>query len=144
MILLVGINVKIKFFIKRGRLIIAEHHLLPFLMQYVLTSNHYLLFSICEEIYVLQLHPKIALQICSYIDKILQKVGEESIETILAAKDSKMSGQTDALVHETADLWFHTMVMLSHLGTDTKAVLDELNRRFGVSGFEEKSQRQNN
>ena len=78
------------------------------------------------------------------IDKILQKVGEESIETILAAKDSKMSGQTDALVHETADLWFHTMVMLSHLGTDTKAVLDELNRRFEVSGFEEKSQRQGN
>tara|TARA_B100001057_G_scaffold410663_1_gene425867 strand:+ start:195 stop:530 length:336 start_codon:yes stop_codon:yes gene_type:complete len=78
------------------------------------------------------------------INKILQKVGEESVETILAAKDSIMSGQTDAVVYETADLWFHTMVMLSHLGTDSKAVLDELNRRFEVSGFEEKSQRQNN
>ena len=77
------------------------------------------------------------------IDKILQKVGEESIETILAAKDAKMSGQTDAVISETADLWFHTMVMLSHLGTDTKAVINELDRRFGVSGFEEKTQRQN-
>jgi phosphoribosyl-ATP pyrophosphohydrolase len=77
------------------------------------------------------------------IDKILQKVGEESIETILAAKDAKMSGQTDEVISETADLWFHTMVMLSHLGTDTKAVINELERRFGVSGFEEKTQRQN-
>ena len=71
------------------------------------------------------------------------KVGEESIETILAAKDAKMSGQTDAVISDTADLWFHTMVMLSHLGTDIKAVINELDRRFGVSGFEEKTQRQN-
>ena len=75
------------------------------------------------------------------INKILEKVGEESIETILAAKDANLSGDNDAVIHETADLWFHTMVMLSHLGTDAKAVLDELNRRFEVSGFEEKSRR---
>ena len=77
------------------------------------------------------------------INKILQKVGEESIETILAARDSIMSGQTDAVVYETADLWFHTMVMLSHLDLEPRKVLEELEKRFNISGLEEKAARQN-
>ncbi|MBF0181904.1 MAG: phosphoribosyl-ATP diphosphatase, partial [Magnetococcales bacterium] len=54
------------------------------------------------------------------LDRILEKVGEEAIETVLAAKN----GQTEAIVHETADLWFHTLVMLTHLGIDAEAVLE--------------------
>lgn len=87
-----------------------------------------------EESYVAQLHKK-------GLNKILEKVGEESIETIIAAKDTQSSGNTDLLVAETADLWFHSMVMLSHLGTDSSAVLKELARRFDLSGLEEKASR---
>jgi phosphoribosyl-ATP pyrophosphohydrolase len=75
------------------------------------------------------------------LDKILKKVGEESAETLIAAKDAEHSGDTSALVYECADLWFHTLVMLSHLGTDYRAVLDELARRFDLSGLEEKASR---
>ena len=75
------------------------------------------------------------------LNKILEKVGEESIETILAARDAEISGDTEQLVYETADLWFHSLVMLSHLGTDASAVLNELDRRFDMSGIEEKLQR---
>ena len=68
---------------------------------------------------------------------ILKKVGEEAAETIIAAKETD-----DAqLVHETADLWFHTLVMLSARGLGPDAVLDELERRFGTSGLEEKAMR---
>ena len=80
----------------------------------------------------------------SGLNKILEKVGEESIETILAARDAEISGDTQELVYETADLWFHSLVMLSHLGTDASAVLNELDRRFDMSGIEEKLQRQKN
>ena len=71
------------------------------------------------------------------LDAILKKIGEEATETILAAKD----GDKDHLVYETADLWFHTLVMLKHLNLEPQAVLDELGRRFGLSGIEEKAGR---
>jgi phosphoribosyl-ATP pyrophosphohydrolase len=68
---------------------------------------------------------------------ILKKVGEEAAETIIAAKESNDA----ALVHETADLWFHTLVMLAARGLGPEAVLAELERRFGVSGLDEKAAR---
>jgi phosphoribosyl-ATP pyrophosphohydrolase len=70
-------------------------------------------------------------------DAILRKVGEEAVETILAAK----SGDTLQLVRETADLWFHTLVMLSHAGLGPRDVLAELKRREGISGLDEKAAR---
>jgi phosphoribosyl-ATP pyrophosphohydrolase len=80
--------------------------------------------------YVASLHAK-------GLDKILKKVGEEATETVIAAKD----GEAGQVVYETADLWFHTLVMLSHLGIDYREVLAELERRFGLSGLEEKARR---
>ena len=70
-------------------------------------------------------------------DAILKKVGEEATETILAAKD----GSADQLVYETADLWFHTLVMLADKGLGPNDVLTELDRRFGLSGLDEKAAR---
>jgi len=64
-------------------------------------------------------------------------VGEEATETVIAGKD----GNRDKIVYETADLWFHTMVMLSHQGLTANDILDELARRFGLSGLEEKASR---
>lgn len=75
------------------------------------------------------------------LNKILEKVGEECTETLLAAKDAEQSGDTREVVYETADLWFHSMVMLSNLGLGPKEVLDELARRFDLSGLEEKASR---
>lgn len=75
------------------------------------------------------------------LNKILEKVGEECTETILAAKDAEHSGDTVALVGETADLWFHTLVMLSQLNVHPDAVLAELARRFDLSGLAEKAAR---
>ncbi len=72
------------------------------------------------------------------LDSILKKIGEESAETIIAAK----SGDRRQIVHETADLWFHCLVMLAQQGLDAQLVLDELDRRFGVSGIEEKAARE--
>jgi len=77
------------------------------------------------------------------LNKILEKVGEESTEMIIAAKDAQNSGETDDLVNETADLWFHSMVALAQLGVSPNAVVDELGRRFGLSGLEEKANRPN-
>lgn len=77
------------------------------------------------------------------LNKILEKVGEECTETILAAKDAAASGEKDDLVYETADLWFHSLVMLAHLGLGPQQVLDELARRFNMSGLEEKASRKN-
>ena len=57
------------------------------------------------------------------LNKILEKVGEEATEVILAAKDAAESGDSEALVNEVADLWFHTMVMLAHLDLDHADVL---------------------
>lgn len=72
------------------------------------------------------------------LDAILKKVGEEATETVMAAKD----GDPDKLVHEIADLWFHTLVLLAREGLGPDAVLAELDRRFGLSGLEEKAGRQ--
>jgi len=71
------------------------------------------------------------------LDSILKKIGEEATETVIAAK----GGDADELVYETADLWFHTLVLLVHQGVDPERVLNELERRFGLSGLEEKAAR---
>jgi phosphoribosyl-ATP pyrophosphohydrolase len=76
------------------------------------------------------------------LNTILQKLGEEATETILAAKDAEPSGDKQHLIYETADLWFHSLVMLAHLGEKPQAVLQELERRFGTSGLDEKASRQ--
>ncbi|HWQ38563.1 MAG TPA: phosphoribosyl-ATP diphosphatase [Burkholderiales bacterium] len=70
-------------------------------------------------------------------DAILKKVGEESVETLLAAKD----GDKLHLVRETADLWFHCLVMLAWHGLGPDDVLAELRRREGISGVDEKRDR---
>ncbi len=87
-----------------------------------------------ESSYVASLHHK-------GLNKILEKVGEECTETVLAAKDAERDGNTDDLVYETADLWFHSLVMLSHFNVHPDVVLDELARRFNVSGHAEKAAR---
>lgn len=84
--------------------------------------------------YVASLHAK-------GLNKILEKVGEECTETLLAAKDAERSGETSEVIYETADLWFHSMVMLSRLGLGPDDVLNELARRFDLSGLEEKASR---
>jgi phosphoribosyl-ATP pyrophosphohydrolase len=71
------------------------------------------------------------------LDSILKKIGEEATETVMAAKD----GDADKIVYETADLWFHSLVLLAHQGLGPELVLQELQRRFGLSGLEEKAQR---
>jgi len=70
-------------------------------------------------------------------DKMLEKIGEEAVETIIAAKN----GDREQIIYETADLWFHSMVMLAKNGLSPDDVLNELARRFGVSGHEEKASR---
>lgn len=75
------------------------------------------------------------------LNKILEKVGEEAVETILAAKDAQHSKDKEAVIYETADLWFHSMIMLTALDIPPQAILDELDRRFGVSGHVEKAAR---
>lgn len=80
--------------------------------------------------YVAKLHAK-------GLDAILKKIGEEATETVMAAKD----GQSEKIIYEVADLWFHTLVLLSHKGLTAQDVLDELARREGVSGIEEKASR---
>ena len=72
------------------------------------------------------------------LDAILKKIGEESAETIIAAK----SGDKQQIVYETADLWFHCLVMLAQQNLDARLVLEELERRFGVSGIDEKAARE--
>lgn len=71
------------------------------------------------------------------LDTILKKVGEEATETVIAGK----GGSDDELVYETADLWFHSMVLLAQRGLGPEPVLNELARRFGLSGLEEKASR---
>ena len=80
--------------------------------------------------YVAKLHAK-------GLDAILKKIGEEATETVMAAKD----GQSEKIIYEVADLWFHTLVLLSHKGLTAQDVLDELARREGVSGIDEKASR---
>ena len=87
-----------------------------------------------ESSYVASLHAK-------GLNKILEKIGEETTEVILAAKDAKDQATTKDVIAETADLWFHCLVMLSYLGEDHTAVLKELERRFDLSGLVEKANR---
>lgn len=83
--------------------------------------------------YVAQLHQK-------GLNAILKKVAEEAGETIIASKD----GKNEAIIYETADLWFHSMVMLSYHKLGPEDILNELARRFGLSGIEEKANREKN
>ncbi|KAF3982100.1 MAG: phosphoribosyl-ATP diphosphatase [Methylococcales symbiont of Hymedesmia sp. n. MRB-2018] len=85
-----------------------------------------------DESYVASLYAK-------GLDHILKKIGEEAIETVIAAK----GGDKKQIVYETADLWFHSMVMLADQGLGPDDVLAELQRRFDLSGLEEKAQRSN-
>ncbi len=71
------------------------------------------------------------------LDTILKKIGEEAAETIIAGK----GGDKQQIIYETADLWFHCMVLLASQGLGPDDVLSELQRRFGLSGLDEKSQR---
>lgn len=71
------------------------------------------------------------------LDSILKKIGEEAAETIIAAKD----GDREQIIYETADLWFHTLVMLAQAGLHPNDVLNELARREGLSGIAEKLSR---
>jgi phosphoribosyl-ATP pyrophosphohydrolase len=71
------------------------------------------------------------------LDAILKKVGEEATECVIAAK----TGDAKAIVHECADLWFHTLVLLAQQGLSHRDVLAELERRFGLSGHAEKAAR---
>ena len=71
------------------------------------------------------------------LDEILKKIGEESAETIIAGK----GGDEKQIVYEMADLWFHSLVLLAHKGLSAEQVLNELDRRFGLSGLEEKASR---
>ena len=76
------------------------------------------------------------------LNKILEKVGEEATEVVLAAKDfENTDGSRSALIDEVADLWFHTMVMLAHLDLSQEEVLDALGARMGISGLTEKQSR---
>ena len=74
-------------------------------------------------------------------DAILKKIGEEATETVMAAKDARVSGDASKVLYETADLWFHSMVLLAQFGLSPQQVIDELARREGVSGIDEKAAR---
>lgn len=71
------------------------------------------------------------------LDTILKKIGEEAAETIIAGKE----GDKQKIIYETADLWFHSLVLLASQNLSPDDVLNELSRRFGLSGLDEKSQR---
>jgi len=87
-----------------------------------------------ESSYVASLHAR-------GLNKILEKIGEEATETILAARDSEQSSDTAELVGEVADLWFHSLVMLAYFDLDADAILTELRGRFDLSGLVEKANR---
>ncbi len=72
------------------------------------------------------------------LDTILKKIGEEATETVISAKN----GNAEQIIYETADLWFHTLVLLAQQGLGPQQVLDELQRRFGLSGLDEKAGRE--
>ncbi len=75
------------------------------------------------------------------LNKILEKVGEEATEVILAAKDNGRGDNADAVVNEVADLWFHTLVLLAEQDLSSAEVLACLDQRFGLSGHDEKAAR---
>jgi phosphoribosyl-ATP pyrophosphohydrolase len=74
-------------------------------------------------------------------DAILKKIGEEATETVMAAKDARVSGDNSKLLYECADLWFHSLIMLAQFDLSPQQVLDELARREGMSGIEEMANR---
>ena len=74
-------------------------------------------------------------------DAILKKIGEEATETVMAAKDARVDGDASKVLHECADLWFHCLIMLAQFDLTPQQVLDELARREGISGIEEKAGR---
>ncbi len=74
-------------------------------------------------------------------DAFLKKIGEEATETVMAAKDIDNGGERSKLTNEVADLWFHSMIALAHYGLTPADVVDELARREGLSGLEEKALR---
>jgi phosphoribosyl-ATP pyrophosphohydrolase len=74
-------------------------------------------------------------------DAILKKIGEEATEAVMAAKDARAGGDASKIIYECADLWFHSMIMLAQFGLTPQQVLDELARREGISGIEEKANR---
>ena len=71
------------------------------------------------------------------LEAILKKVNEEAFETIIAARQ----GDDKELIHEVADLWFHTLVLMAHKNLSVEDILNELARREGASGIEEKESR---
>jgi phosphoribosyl-ATP pyrophosphohydrolase len=71
------------------------------------------------------------------LEAILKKVNEEAFETIIAARQ----GDNKELIHEVADLWFHTLVLMAHKNLSAEDILNELSRREGTSGIEEKESR---
>ncbi|MBM3360604.1 MAG: phosphoribosyl-ATP diphosphatase [Betaproteobacteria bacterium] len=73
------------------------------------------------------------------LEAILKKVNEETFETIIAARQ----GDNKELIHEVADLWFHTLVLMAHKNLSADDILNELSRREGTSGIEEKKSRAN-
>ena len=75
------------------------------------------------------------------LNTILKKIAEEAGETIIAAKDNESEEQKTQIVYETADLWFHSMVMLAYFDLSPTDVLEELQRRLGTSGIAEKAAR---
>jgi phosphoribosyl-ATP pyrophosphohydrolase len=74
-------------------------------------------------------------------DAILKKIGEEATELVMAAKDARVDGDSGKVLYECADLWFHSMVLLARFNLSPQQVLDELARREGVSGIDEKASR---
>ncbi|WP_020693798.1 phosphoribosyl-ATP diphosphatase [Noviherbaspirillum massiliense] len=74
-------------------------------------------------------------------DAILKKIGEEATETVMAAKDARFTGDKSKVLYECADLWFHSMIMLAQFDLTPQDVLNELARREGISGIEEKANR---
>jgi phosphoribosyl-ATP pyrophosphohydrolase len=74
-------------------------------------------------------------------DAFLKKIGEEATEMVMAAKDAEHGGDPQKIVNETADLWFHSLIALAHYGLTPQQVMDELARRAGTSGIEEKALR---
>ena len=74
-------------------------------------------------------------------DAFLKKIGEEATEVVMAAKDAEHGGDAGKILYEVADLWFHSMIALSHYGLTPAEVVAELERREGTSGLEEKALR---
>ena len=74
-------------------------------------------------------------------EAFLKKIGEEATEVVMAAKDADYGGDKTKIVNEVADLWFHCMIALAHYGLTPADVVNELDRRLGTSGIEEKALR---